>query len=450
VSSPVWRIEAPQWFPWHENVCAKSKKQLFCADQNTCFQELTDAALARKLQIVRKRAPRRGGTFLLLDKLESGILALETECGSVYVQASGWERLYLLWTFRHFNSLPLKTLNSRQQRLVQRLPRCGSRTPHSTPDRTQVIGTVEGATVPYLPVVEPIATKAESEELLIPVALPTTVSARMPDRSENLSEDFNGSAPPSFAFGPGRSRVALICAVAALSTLAVTTSWHWPRWRDTSNAASRMDSNQAAQSKSATNNPPGNVATGTAIETSLNVSVHTDSNQSGVAEPVAPTPTIPEVKAVAKPAAVPSAMTSSAAPEGLDTAKSKRTPAPEGFHKPESKSNSILASIQDVGAQEGAARIEFSGPPRRLVYPEYPETSARGRVILKAIIGVDGKVREVKTISGNKLLSAAAARAIRQWRYDPFYKDGQAVETETNVGMLFVSADVISINFLHL
>ncbi|MFI5073152.1 MAG: energy transducer TonB [Terriglobales bacterium] len=45
------------------------------------------------------------------------------------------------------------------------------------------------------------------------------------------------------------------------------------------------------------------------------------------------------------------------------------------------------------------------------------------------------------------MLSAAAARAIRQWRYNPFLKDGQRVEAETNVGVLFVAADVISISF---
>jgi outer membrane biosynthesis protein TonB len=56
-------------------------------------------------------------------------------------------------------------------------------------------------------------------------------------------------------------------------------------------------------------------------------------------------------------------------------------------------------------------------------------------------------VREVRILSGNKVLSAAAARAIRQWRYDPFFKDGQRVEAETNVGVLFVAADVISISF---
>jgi hypothetical protein len=45
------------------------------------------------------------------------------------------------------------------------------------------------------------------------------------------------------------------------------------------------------------------------------------------------------------------------------------------------------------------------------------------------------------------MLSAAAKRAVRQWRYAPIYKDGQPVEAETNIAMLFVADDVISISF---
>ena len=107
----------------------------------------------------------------------------------------------------------------------------------------------------------------------------------------------------------------------------------------------------------------------------------------------------------------------------------------------------MVASIQEGKVEEEASRIQFSGPPRKLIYPEYPDTKIRGKVSLSAVIGADGKVREVKILSGNKILSAAAARAIRQWRYEPFLKDGQRVEAETNVGVLFVSEDVISLSF---
>jgi TonB family protein len=96
---------------------------------------------------------------------------------------------------------------------------------------------------------------------------------------------------------------------------------------------------------------------------------------------------------------------------------------------------------------ETVPRLQFSGPPSHLIYPSYPETNVRGKVTLKAVIGADGRVRGIAILSGNKMLSAAAKRAVRQWRYAPIYKDGQPVEAETNIAMLFVADDVISISF---
>jgi TonB family protein len=91
--------------------------------------------------------------------------------------------------------------------------------------------------------------------------------------------------------------------------------------------------------------------------------------------------------------------------------------------------------------------IEASRPPLRFVYPVYPDVRARGVVALTARVDSDGTVRTVRVVSGNRALAAAAVRAVRQWRYRPYFKDGQPVATETNIVISFTSDDAISMNF---
>jgi hypothetical protein len=58
---------------------------------------------------------------VLLSKLESGFLLLQTQQGLVAVEPSFWQRVYLLWTFRNFRQLSLPLLNSRQTALINEL-----------------------------------------------------------------------------------------------------------------------------------------------------------------------------------------------------------------------------------------------------------------------------------------------------------------------------------------
>jgi protein TonB len=59
----------------------------------------------------------------------------------------------------------------------------------------------------------------------------------------------------------------------------------------------------------------------------------------------------------------------------------------------------------------------------------------------------DGAVRCVRMVSGKRALAAAAVRAVRQWRYRPYLKDGQPVATETNIVISLFSDDAISMSF---
>lgn len=75
------------------------------------------------------------------------------------------------------------------------------------------------------------------------------------------------------------------------------------------------------------------------------------------------------------------------------------------------------------------------------VQPKYPQaalaTHTQGAVQIEASINKEGKVINLKVLSGNPVLTHAALEAVRQWRYKPYYLDGQPVEIETQITVNF-------------
>jgi protein TonB len=75
------------------------------------------------------------------------------------------------------------------------------------------------------------------------------------------------------------------------------------------------------------------------------------------------------------------------------------------------------------------------------VQPEYPllarQARIEGAVVLQAVISRDGAIENLRVVSGHPLLVRAAADAVRQWRYRPYSLNGEAVEVETQVTVIF-------------
>ena len=73
--------------------------------------------------------------------------------------------------------------------------------------------------------------------------------------------------------------------------------------------------------------------------------------------------------------------------------------------------------------------------------PAYPllaiQTHTQGDVVLRAIISKDGSVAELQVVSGHPLLVRAAMDAVRQWRYRPTFLDGEPVEVDTTITVIF-------------
>jgi protein TonB len=75
------------------------------------------------------------------------------------------------------------------------------------------------------------------------------------------------------------------------------------------------------------------------------------------------------------------------------------------------------------------------------VNPTYPplarQTRIAGTVRLHAIISKDGSVQQLEVLSGHPLLVQAALDAVRQWRYKPTLLNGEAVEVDTTIDVIF-------------
>src|SRR5690349_9795964 len=73
------------------------------------------------------------------------------------------------------------------------------------------------------------------------------------------------------------------------------------------------------------------------------------------------------------------------------------------------------------------------------VAPVYPAFDARvsGTVRLAIVIGKDGKIIDIKLISGHPLLVPAAFEAVKQWEYRPTLLNGQPVEVATEASVNF-------------
>ena len=75
------------------------------------------------------------------------------------------------------------------------------------------------------------------------------------------------------------------------------------------------------------------------------------------------------------------------------------------------------------------------------IQPVYPvlakQIHLEGTVLIRAVIATDGRVESAEVLNGNPLLVRAALDAIVQWRYRPTLLNGQPVEVETLITVIF-------------
>jgi periplasmic protein TonB len=72
------------------------------------------------------------------------------------------------------------------------------------------------------------------------------------------------------------------------------------------------------------------------------------------------------------------------------------------------------------------------------VYPTLARQLGRaGRVELRAVIATDGTIQSLQVVSGDPLFYQSAMDAVRQWRYRPTVLNGEAVEIDTFITVIY-------------
>lgn len=109
-------------------------------------------------------------------------------------------------------------------------------------------------------------------------------------------------------------------------------------------------------------------------------------------------------------------------------------------------STSTLSSVPKLAAPAAPKRVRISqgvteGRLIQKIEPAYPTLarSARiqGEVVLSAIISKTGEIQNLVLVSGHPMLVPSAIQAVKQWRYRPFLLNGEPVEVETTITVVF-------------
>ena len=96
-----------------------------------------------------------------------------------------------------------------------------------------------------------------------------------------------------------------------------------------------------------------------------------------------------------------------------------------------------VATPQKVRVSQGVSQ----GLLIKKVQPPYPplarQARIQGQVVLQADISKDGTIQNLRLISGHPMLAPSAIEAVKQWRYKPYFLNGEPVEVETQITVIF-------------
>ena len=94
----------------------------------------------------------------------------------------------------------------------------------------------------------------------------------------------------------------------------------------------------------------------------------------------------------------------------------------------------VASRIRQGGSVQAALLINRVQP----VYPPLArQTRIAGTVRLHALISKQGTVESLEVLSGHPLLVRAAMDAVQQWKYKPTLLNGEPVEVDTTIDVIF-------------
>jgi len=198
--------------------------------------------------------------------------------------------------------------------------------------------------------------------------------------------------------------------------------------------------------------PPENNAPAKAVQPAVKASVPQtpaptqDVSGSTAANPVAENATQPTALPVPVPTST-SALTSTPETTGPTTAPIATAPtakaastATDDSEAESSRKSAATPTQTELPWEKDTVILSSKGAEKRLVHHVPPAYTGAGRaqkiegtVVLKTLVGGDGAVEGVRLIEGNPVLAPAATKAVKQWRYKPYIRDGSRTPFQTIV-----------------
>lgn len=103
-------------------------------------------------------------------------------------------------------------------------------------------------------------------------------------------------------------------------------------------------------------------------------------------------------------------------------------------------SESLLGDLEDVALTEGSVDEPPVVQSRPLTYPERAkQRNIEGRVVISALVGTDGRVRQMQILEANPpgVFEQAVQNAVPNWTFRPARYNGEAVETWVTIPIPF-------------
>ena len=110
-------------------------------------------------------------------------------------------------------------------------------------------------------------------------------------------------------------------------------------------------------------------------------------------------------------------------------------------HLPEAVERPVV-NVVPVPAKPPRITVLRMATPIHKVEPVYPALARQARVSgtveLLGVLGIDGRIHELKVLRGHPLLVNAALDAVRQWIFEPTMLNGVAVEVAAPITVNFI------------
>jgi hypothetical protein len=345
------------------------------------------------------------------DEDGARLLELRTESGTLYVCPSRWQRLRLLWTFRHFHVLPREVLSRRDQHLIEKLSRSAVITPSQPIPRTAILGVVEK------PRIKPMA------------SAPRVVTMPMERMAQQIA--------PASPLVPGLPSPGL----------------HQRLFFDRPGAkySESATRNRAVRDRGRPFQQWGAVGWLAAACLLVIVAkffvVSSPSKTAQIEKPVTPSAVVTQHATRALPPAAPTPTHRPAPPLPAATTVARHTLPLTSPSEPSFVRHTPAAVLtKSLPITPSAPRTFVSELPQgHFAAPIVADPNQVGELHLKALIAADGSVKDVTVVSGNPKLAEAGIRAVRRWHYNPYEASATQAERETLINMKFFGEDAVSV-----